>query len=71
MKSLSDNRYKKPFESVTRNKQKKIIWVADQLIQKYFPNKECRFDVISMTGAAENYKIEHIKNAFTPEITNL
>ena len=71
VKSLSSNRYKKPFDSVTRCKQKKIIRVADQLIQKHFPNQECRFDVVSMTGAAENYKIEHIKNAFTPEITNL
>ena len=70
VKSLSSNCYKKPFESVTIGKQKKIIRVADQVIHKYFPNQESRFDVISMIGKPKNYKIEHIKNAFTPEIAN-
>ena len=48
VKSLPSNRYKKPFDSV--NKQKKIFWVADKLIHKYFPYHESRFDVVSMTG---------------------
>ena len=68
VKSLSTSQYKKPFDSVTRGKQKKIIWVADQLTQKYFPCKECRFDVISMIGGGKKYEVEHIKNAFSPEI---
>ena len=70
VKSLSSNHCKKPFESVNRSKQEKIIQVADQVIHTYFPNKESRFDVISMIGESKNYKIEHIKNAFTPEIAN-
>ena len=70
VKSLSSNRHKNPFDSVNRQKQKKIIWVADKLIRKYFPYQEARFDVVSMTGEPKNYQIEHIKNAFTPEIAN-
>ena len=70
VKSLSSSLYKKPFDSVTRGKQKKIIWVADQVIQNCFPNQESRFDVVSMIGKLKKYKIEHIKNAFTPEIAN-
>ena len=55
---------------MTRGKQKKIIRLADRLIHNYFPNHESRFNVISMIGELKNYKIEHIKNAFTPEIDN-
>ncbi len=70
VKSLLSDCHKKPFESVNRGKQKKIIRVADRVIHTYFPNHESRFDVISMIGGLKNYKIEHIKNAFTPEIDN-
>ena len=70
VKSLSSDRHKKPFESVTRGKQKKITQVANEVIHTCFPNQESRFDVISMIGGLKNYKIEHIKNAFTPEIDN-
>ena len=70
VKSLSSTRHKMPHDSVNRSKQKKIIKVADHLLQNYFPNRECRFDVISIIGQPEKHQIEHIKNAFTPEINN-
>lgn len=71
VKSLLSDRLKKPYESVNYKKQRNIIKVADHLIQNHFPNHECRFDVISMTGKSEELLIEHIKNAFIPEINNL
>ena len=35
-----------------------------------FPDYECRFDIISIIMNNDIHDIEHIKNAFTPEIKN-
>ncbi len=70
VKSLSTDTIKNPYESVGRLKQKKIIKVADAIMNRHFPNNECRFDIISIILNDENQDIEHIKNAFTPEINN-
>jgi putative endonuclease len=70
VKSLSSNRFKNPYDSVNASKQKRIIKVADFVIRNYFPDQECRFDVISIVVERGKHHIEHIINAFTPEITN-
>ncbi len=68
VKSLSSSLFKSPFESVDRSKQKRIIRVADYIMNKYYPNLDCRFDIVSIIGKRESHHIEHIKSAFTPEI---
>ncbi len=54
-----------PFESVTRDKQKKIKISASDFLQK---TKEkytsVRFDVVTVVGSEDSYQIEHIENAF-------
>ena len=70
VKSLSSNRFKNPIDSVDAMKQRRIIKVADFVIRNYFPDQECRFDVISIVIDRGKYQIEHVKNAFTPEIAN-
>ena len=68
VKSLSYDSIKKPYQSVDRVKQQKILKVADQLAVEHFPNHDYRFDIISIVFSNRGHKLEHIKNAFTSEI---
>ncbi len=55
-----------PEESVTLSKQKQIKRIAQGFLTKNnLYEKECRFDVISLTiDEGKGYSIRHIKNAF-------
>lgn len=55
-----------PAEAVSRPKQRQIINVANQYIQKEDVNLEVRFDVIGIILNSNQKEIEHIENAFTP-----
>ena len=68
VKALSSLNYKQPFESVCINKQRKIIQVADHLLKTRFMNQDCRFDVVSIYLSNTGPQIEHIEDAFIPEI---
>jgi len=70
VKSLTATPLLKPYQSVNRVKQKKILKVADDVAVRHFPEHNYRFDIISIIFRKETYDIEHIKNAFTSEITN-
>lgn len=53
-------------ESITKQKQQKLIYTAAHYLQKY-ANKNhlpSRFDVVLLTGKATNMQIEWIKDAF-------
>ena len=68
VKALSSLNYKQPFESVCLDKQRKIIQVADHLLKTRFMNQDCRFDVVSIYLSNTGPQIEHIEDAFIPEI---
>lgn len=68
VKSLRSLDFKKPYEAVSIVKQRRIVKVADYLLNHYFPGRECRFDVVSIFIAKEQIKTEHITNAFLPEM---
>jgi len=53
---------------VSREKQKSIIQCADKYIKWYNVPKECRFDVIIVIKTGDNYKIDHIEDAFYPTL---
>ena len=55
-----------PEESVTPNKQRQIIKIAEGFLAKNnLQNVECRFDVVSVLFRVDKgYSIHHIKNAF-------
>ncbi|MEG0517842.1 MAG: YraN family protein [Bacteroidales bacterium] len=55
-----------PFETINTFKQRHIIKAARAFVAKYGINKEVVFDVVSVVLNGENYKLEYIKNAFTP-----
>lgn len=68
VKSLRSTGIKNPYESVSKTKQRKIVKVADHLLNKDFPGRECRFDIVSIILNNKEVKIAHIKEAFLPEI---
>tara|TARA_B100001287_G_scaffold73856_1_gene61273 strand:+ start:9830 stop:10195 length:366 start_codon:yes stop_codon:yes gene_type:complete len=69
VKSLTSIRIRKPYESVSKRKQRRIVKVADHLLNEHFSDSECRFDIISILFKKEEVKIVHITDAFVPEIT--
>ncbi len=61
VRSKSYNHFGKPFETIDKNKIKKILKTAQTYISKEnLDNFDIRFDVISI----ENGKLTHIKSAF-------
>jgi putative endonuclease len=70
VKARTGNSLLKPFESVNRTKQNKILRVADDVAVRHFPDHNYRFDIISIVFRKDKFDIEHIKNAFTAEIAN-
>ena len=52
-------------ETVTRNKQRKLLATAMHYLQRHAKsNQTCRFDVISMTNETSTDKIQWIQDAF-------
>jgi putative endonuclease len=68
VKTRTDDHWMDPRNSITREKQRSMIYSADGYIQKYNINKESRFDVIIVMGKNEPFEIEHIENAFYPTL---
>jgi putative endonuclease len=57
-----------PRSAVTREKQKSIIQAADGYIKKFSIDKDSRFDVIIVINKGEDFKIDHIEDAFYPTL---
>lgn len=69
VKQRDTNIFGEPYEAVTLQKQKFIINVANHYIQHFRIDLEARFDIISITTLPfQPAKIEHIENAFTPQL---
>ena len=66
VKTRKSREFGVPEESVTPNKQRQIMKIANGFLAKNnLQNVECRFDVISLFFTDDNkYSIHHIKNAF-------
>ena len=54
-----------PWEAVTKAKQKIIVQVANNYIQKNNLDIDTRFDIISIVHNSFRTKIEHIEDAFS------
>jgi putative endonuclease len=55
-------------DMITKKKQRFLIIAANAYIEKNEITKEARFDVISITFENEKYEVEHIVDAFYPEV---
>ena len=51
-------------ESVTRNKQRKLLATASHYLQQHHICCPCRFDIVGITGDNEIYRIDWLKDAF-------
>jgi len=57
-----------PWEFVTMKKQKYLIAAAEAYLDTIPEAPEVRFDVVSILGEEGRYKIEHIEDAFNPDV---
>ena len=68
VKTRSTNYFGNPEESVTLSKQKHLIEGANYYLETNEIDLDCRFDVVAIVKNNNEQKIEHIKDAFYPEV---
>lgn len=56
----------KPYQAVTRSKQRQLIQLMNKYIDEKKINYEVRFDVISIVLNNKEQRLEHIIDAFYP-----
>ena len=66
VKSRASDMYGNAEEAVDDNKIRLLISAAQSYILKYKVDLRFRFDIVTVIGRCEPYKIEHIEDAFTP-----
>ena len=64
VKSRASERYGNASEAVDDEKIERLLSAANAYIQMYRIDLEYRFDVITVVGSGEPYRIEHIEDAF-------
>jgi putative endonuclease len=68
VKLRSTNYFGNPEQFIPISKQKKIIKAAEHYILKNNINYETRFDVVAIIQNNEELTINHITNAFSPNL---
>lgn len=68
VKTRSENFMADPRDTISREKQRLMIFAADAYIRKYNINKESRFDVITVISKGKDFEVDHIENAFYPTL---
>lgn len=66
VKTRSTTDYIKPQDAVNWQKIRHIVVAADAYIKHFCIDVPVRFDIITAVGEMGTFKIEHIKDAFTP-----
>ena len=68
VKMRKSNYYGHPSEFVSRQKQRNLVEAADAYLSRISAMPPVRFDVVAILGNAESFRLEHIEDAFTPEL---
>ncbi len=68
VKTRSNNFFSQPQDAVDRKKQNLLIEATEAFIESYSNFKEIRFDVIAIILQEDSCQIQHIENAFIPNI---
>lgn len=68
VKTRSTETFEHPEEAITNRKIKNIVNAAHEYIIQFDWHGETRFDVISVIPQGQNFKIEHIEDAFLAPI---
>lgn len=66
VRSLSSTAVMQPYQSITRQKQRNVIWAANAYIEKFELDMEVQFDIVSLVRTPNGISIEYIPNAFYP-----
>lgn len=69
VKTRSSNVFGEPEVFVNREKQRNLIKAANAYLEKKKLMLESRFDIVAIMKTGENYKVNHIQNAFYPIIS--
>lgn len=64
VKSRRDEAYGNAYDAVTPQKIQRLITAAEVYVTRYKIDSPYRFDVVTVVGTCEPYKIEHIRDAF-------
>ena len=67
VKSRASEAFGNAHDAVDEKKIKLLISAAQAYLQKYKIDLKFRFDIITVIGECEPYRIEHIEEAFHPE----
>lgn len=65
VKTRNTDAYGHPIEFITGKKEQNLIKVADYYLQYKMPNREGRFDIITLYVKDGAFILEHFVNAFT------
>ncbi len=68
VRSLSSTAVMQPYQSITKQKQRNLIWAANAYIERYKLDMEVQFDIISLVRTASGITIDYIPNAFYPQL---
>jgi putative endonuclease len=67
VKTKTDCTFSDPVESVTKQKQRRLVSMAEQYAAYHrLDTTPCRFDVVTVDTSAAPPKITHYKDAFRP-----
>lgn len=67
VKTKTDCRFSDPVESVTRQKQRRLVSMAEQYVAYHrLDNTPCRFDVVGVDASVAPPRITHYEDAFRP-----
>lgn len=68
VKTRSDDFLENPQSAVNKEKQRSIIFAADNYLKWNYVDKESRFDIITVVVRDDNFTIDHIEAAFYPTL---
>jgi putative endonuclease len=63
------NRYTDPADAITPDKIRKLVRAANSYLNTLELDFSYRFDVVTISGTADDYVLDHIEDAFLPPLT--
>ncbi len=68
VKTRRNENYGDVRDAVTPQKMRNIVKAAEAYIKKHDIDTPIRFDIVTIVGDGERHEIEHIRDAFYPEL---
>ena len=68
VKTRANDDFADPIEAVDRRRQMRMVRAGMAYIEAYDLPHELQFDIIGVTGTPDNFKIEHLEDAFPPPL---